>query len=66
MAPGINNPVAGILDLADEDSSNLVEEDRRFLASLFSRIEISKTSPPRCDTFFLYAKLRIDGIVLGT
>jgi hypothetical protein len=62
----IPRPMIGFLNLKGADGEKLMETDALVLAPLFSTVEKSTRSPPKCHVFFIYCDLDPAGKVLGS
>lgn len=63
-AMSITDPTLGFLNLAGDQFSHLIDQDRSALASLFTDVEFGAGYPiPSCDVLFIYANVGTDGSI---
>lgn len=61
----IQAPKLGFLNLKEAAGQQLLAEDKQAMASIFSAVEESSSTPPRCDVLFIYCDLGADGQISG-
>lgn len=62
----IESPKLGFLNLKGAADEQILAEDKRALASLFSACQESSTAAPACDVLFIYCDIGSDGRISGT
>lgn len=65
-ATKIQSPRLAFLNLKGAASEQILAEDRSALASMFSAVQESSTTPPPCDVLFIYCDVGSDGRISGT
>ena len=63
-AISVTDPTLGFLNLAGDELSYLIDQDRSASASLFTHVEFGAGYPiPSCDVLFIYANVGADGSI---
>lgn len=62
----IRSPRLGFLNLKGAAGEQILAEDRRALAFMFSAVQESSTMPPPADVLFIYCDIGPDGRISGT
>lgn len=65
-ATKIQSPRLAFLNLKGAASEQILAEDKSALASMFSAIQESWSTPPPCDVLFIYCDVGSDGRISGT
>ncbi len=65
-ATRIQSPRLGFLNLKGTAGEQILAEDKRALAPMFSAVEETSTTPPPSDVLFIYCDIGPDGRISGT
>lgn len=62
----LKSPRLGVFNLKGDSASKTAEEDVSAIASCFSEVVESSTTPPKCEVLFVYCDFTVDGGVVGS
>ncbi len=62
----IQSPRLGFLNLKGAEGEQILAEDKKAFASMFSTVQESSTTPPLSDVLFIYCDIDADGRISGT